>query len=443
MSAFIKLNKQDAIIAPYTTHKLWSISNTYFSEYGIDVLEAELTPPSSSVTTYPSLSYATYVLPNDGTFDQWDSNINEYPGGRYLLPGYLDIEYNQSTGIPIRGRIRELDNNNVDISSAITSWTDLRYRVGVSGPGVSIRSGSLTNIVQENGTYTFDIVGGSQDTYINLYSVTNPRHLDPTPVFSQTVTTSYGTLFNPSSYPTTGTTQAQYKQLVHRSLQHLYYSRFDEGAAISSSYFTYDQTTLYSSASRELNSTAVLISIPKEIYGQSIKPGTFRLTASEQNSGFLSASFVSGGFVERFITDGSSIYDDAEGVLRDANNNNVKVGDIIYTHGHAIITDTATASELLNQVTYTIAFRSSYTVFFHSYRCRVTDSQLNYSQNPTIKSGSEGFVYDFVTGSYFQPYVTTVGLYNDLNELVAVGKLGQPIPKTKYVDTTFVINFDI
>ena len=443
MSAFVKLKKQDAIIAPYTTHKLWSISSTYFSEYGIDVLEAQLTPPSSSVTTYPSLSYRTYVMPDDGTFDTWDSSSNEYTGSRSLLPGYFDIEYNQSTGVPIRGRIKESDDNNVNISSAITSWTDLKYRVGVSGPGISIRSGSLTNIVQENGTYTFDIVGGSQDTYINLYSVTNPRHLDPTPVFSQTVTTSYGTLFNPSSYPTTGTTQVQYKQLVHRSLQHLYYSRFDEGAATSSSYFTYDQTTLYSSASRELNSTAMLISIPKEIYGQSIKPGTFRLTASEQNSGFLSASFVSGGFVERLITDGSSIYDDAEGVLRDANNNNAKVGDIIYTHGHAIITDPATASELLSQVIYTIAFRSSYTIFQHSYRCRVNESQLNYSQNPSIKSGSNGYLYDFATGSYFQPYVTTVGLYNGANELVAVGKLGQPIPKTRYVDTTFVINFDI
>ena len=90
MSAFIKLKKQDAIIAPYTTHKLWSISSDYFSDYGIDVLEAELTPPSSSVTTYTSLSYATYVLPDNGTFDTWDSNINEYAGGRSLAPGYFD-----------------------------------------------------------------------------------------------------------------------------------------------------------------------------------------------------------------------------------------------------------------------------------------------------------------------------------------------------------------
>ena len=50
--------------------------------------------------------------------------------------------------------------------------------------------------------------------------------------------------------------------------------------------------------------------------------------------------------------------------------------------------------------------------------------------------------YDFATGSYFSPYVTTIGLYNENYQLVAVGKLSQPIPISLYVDTTFVVNFD-
>ena len=49
---------------------------------------------------------------------------------------------------------------------------------------------------------------------------------------------------------------------------------------------------------------------------------------------------------------------------------------------------------------------------------------------------------NFATGSYFSPYVTTIGLYNEAFQLVAVGKLAQPIPISLYVDTTFVINFD-
>lgn len=50
--------------------------------------------------------------------------------------------------------------------------------------------------------------------------------------------------------------------------------------------------------------------------------------------------------------------------------------------------------------------------------------------------------YDFATGSYFSPYVTTIGLYNENYQLLAVGKLSQPIPISLYVDTTFVVNFD-
>ncbi len=48
----------------------------------------------------------------------------------------------------------------------------------------------------------------------------------------------------------------------------------------------------------------------------------------------------------------------------------------------------------------------------------------------TILSGSNNdTLYDFATGSYFQPYITTVGLYNDTNQLLAVAKLSRPLPK--------------
>ena len=48
----------------------------------------------------------------------------------------------------------------------------------------------------------------------------------------------------------------------------------------------------------------------------------------------------------------------------------------------------------------------------------------------------------FATSSYFAPYVTTVGLYNDNFELLAVGKLAKPLPTSRTTDTTILINFD-
>ena len=52
-------------------------------------------------------------------------------------------------------------------------------------------------------------------------------------------------------------------------------------------------------------------------------------------------------------------------------------------------------------------------------------------------------MYNFVTGSDFAPYVTTVGLYNGRNELLAVAKLAKPLPLSATADTTIVIRYDI
>ena len=122
------------------------------------------------------------------------------------------------------------------------------------------------------------------------------------------------------------------------------------------------------------------------------------------------------------------------------------VGNIFYPHGIAIFNKTNQLVSLLkDSVGYgtSVNWQASHTIFQHQYRCRVNESSLNYSQNPSIKSGSNGDTYNFATGSYFQPYITTVGLYNDSNELIAVAKLGQPIPKSRYTDMTFVIALDI
>jgi hypothetical protein len=51
-------------------------------------------------------------------------------------------------------------------------------------------------------------------------------------------------------------------------------------------------------------------------------------------------------------------------------------------------------------------------------------------------------MYDFVTGSSFTPYVTTVGLYNENQELLAVAKLSQPLPTSRTTDTSILINLD-
>jgi hypothetical protein len=63
------------------------------------------------------------------------------------------------------------------------------------------------------------------------------------------------------------------------------------------------------------------------------------------------------------------------------------------------------------------------------YFVRVKNAEYNYSNNPTFVTGSLGQVAysSFVTDP--QTYITTVGLYNDRRELLAVAKLSQPLLK--------------
>ena len=60
---------------------------------------------------------------------------------------------------------------------------------------------------------------------------------------------------------------------------------------------------------------------------------------------------------------------------------------------------------------------------------RPRSSEFNYSENPSFISGSTGEVLysGFINNP--QTYITTVGLYNDTNELLAVAKLSRPLTK--------------
>ena len=60
---------------------------------------------------------------------------------------------------------------------------------------------------------------------------------------------------------------------------------------------------------------------------------------------------------------------------------------------------------------------------------RARSDEFNYSTNPSFISGSTGEVIytEFINSP--QVYVTTVGMYNDANELVAVAKLSKPLLK--------------
>ena len=124
------------------------------------------------------------------------------------------------------------------------------------------------------------------------------------------------------------------------------------------------------------------------------------------------------------------------------------IGNLFYENGFATITHPKYSAILkggTNQQIQNIQFQGTHRIYEHEYQCTVGEHEFNHTTNKsTIKPGINS-TYEFepfISSSYFKPFVTTIGLYNDAYELLAVGKLGQPIRMSDETDTTFIIRFD-
>ena len=84
-------------------------------------------------------------------------------------------------------------------------------------------------------------------------------------------------------------------------------------------------------------------------------------------------------------------------------------------------------------------------IYENEYQCTVDEYEFNDTLNISarkVRTQDSHELANFTTSSLFQPYATTVGLYNEQNELLVVGKLGQPVRISNEIDTTFVLRWD-
>jgi hypothetical protein len=252
-------------------------------------------------------------------------------------------------------------------------------------------------------------------------------------------------LFNPLSGPTTGQLGVQYQQLVYSSIEELYYANYLSssysdpasrpilipgrdtagnrlvGSSSSTAYDNYLQTTLSYPRYFPTSSNDVIgvISIPVRLFGDYIQPNSFTFTAES-----------------------GSLTDDGEGNILSGS---TIIGNIFYPHGLITITSASTdvITNFITSSNVTCSFSSSYKIFETQYKCTIRENEFNLSLNPSTISGStEGTPYAFVNESYFSPYITTIGLYDEAQNLLAIGKLAQPLPSSPTTDTTILINLD-
>jgi len=280
------------------------------------------------------------------------------------------------------------------------------------------------------------------------------------------------------------------QELVWRSIDHLYYRGSRNNNTYTGSYEHYQQSSLTKDGSRQIDSEVGVISLPRNVVGTNIGKETFVLKpvpTTRNNyieSGYL-ADYNTGEeeYTENFQTlfgsnvldntdyienegdyidesteqyldfdrnqQRSELVDDGEGSLIFSGSKlsitkpERVVGDVIYTHGQSVLTDKDIARYYTTYLEPQVEWKANQPIYTYNVHCKVKDSEMNFTYNRTAVSGSNGTMTSNITGSEFTPYVTTVGLYNDANELIALAKLGKPIPKSQNSDMTFEIKLDI
>jgi hypothetical protein len=76
------------------------------------------------------------------------------------------------------------------------------------------------------------------------------------------------------------------------------------------------------------------------------------------------------------------------------------------------------------------------------YFCRVQSDKYNWSQNPTYFTGTNAELTNTTFIQDPKSYITTVGLYNQFNELLAVAKLSQPLLKSRDREAVIKVRLD-
>ena len=232
------------------------------------------------------------------------------------------------------------------------------------------------------------------------------------------------------------------KKVLYESIKSQFYRNADTASIITEVGLRKSYT---STDERNLNNEFAVISIPQIYYGEGVKIGSVRL--EDEQSGKL-------------------YEDDGYSNLLDSGSN--VAGNIFYDRGLVILTRDIVSGSVLSQ--YTLNFRSTKTIYENEILLSVLESEFNVSQNPTavdydadgkfgkiklhsIQSNVNPMVfsgfgeYDYsssfdTTGSYLAPYITTIGLYDDDLNMVAVAKLPQPIKSMPDYPLNFIVRFD-
>tara|TARA_R100001443_G_scaffold113755_2_gene128909 strand:+ start:52 stop:939 length:888 start_codon:yes stop_codon:yes gene_type:complete len=198
-----------------------------------------------------------------------------------------------------------------------------------------------------------------------------------------------------------------------------------------------------------------IIQIPSQYYGEKIKEGSFTFTDlnNPDNSG-----------------NNPIIRDDGRGNLYSTNAHHSQsttaasssdnyVGNIFYDKGLAVITETGSWSGSVDYsdlvTNYTLKFDSHHTITTHEYNVTLLPQDYNLTMNYSIRNVLSGssepvtlgtqYIASTFSSSAWQPYITTINLYQDgdYDTPVIQATLPRPVRKSDKINTRFKIKLDL
>jgi len=216
------------------------------------------------------------------------------------------------------------------------------------------------------------------------------------------------------------------------------------------------------------------ITLSRLITKDQIKKGSFSITLG---TGSIAAPFS----LTKTLTDASASETGGTnnkgnsgeyGVLYDSPANANGLGVIFYQAGVVVLTgsiftnvtkdfgteyETAAATHGINQIMsgtsisgncdalrhriQNLSYNNTTEINSTIYFCRVPHNKYNYSSNPTYTTGSKIRVKTVATDTPVA-YITTIGLYNSKNELMATAKLSEPLRKDPTNEITLRVRLD-
>ena len=240
-------------------------------------------------------------------------------------------------------------------------------------------------------------------------------------------------------------------------------------------------------SSRILHKSASIISISRQFYGEKIKPKSVTIT---DNSTDITYTLKDDGLGNLYDNNYSSSFTIASESYKADGGGQVTgsiIGNVMYSHGLIVITDTGSYKDVGNTFSeddgWEVTFKSTQTIYEREINCNVGKTEFRLSKNVSLTPGNSGSYFipanifpenesystahlnlpvvwpasssykdegyrgtgsllDIASGSEFSPYISTIALFDDNNDMLATAKLAKPIKNDKELDINFVVRFD-